>query len=148
MNTGAPSEVATFADGIGWGEEQNYCWRGIGLRCDTPDAPSYRYNQYQIGDYESNMEYRLAFDTRDNMNPYNPDINMCLPPLVYDEVQATEMANSQSVILSYVKETAARFITGDLDAEADWDAYLKELEVKGVKNLKDIYQAAYDAKYK
>lgn len=58
------------------------------------------------------------------------------------------MANSQSVILSYVKETAARFITGDLDAEADWDAYLKELEVKGVKNLKDIYQAAYDAKYK
>lgn len=148
LNTGAPSEVATFADGIGWGEEQNYCWRGIGLRCDTPDAPSYRYNQYQIGDYESNMEYRLAFDTRDNMNPYNPDINMCLPLLVYDEVQATEMANSQSVILSYVKETAARFITGDLDAEADWDAYLKELEVKGVKNLKDIYQAAYDAKYK
>lgn len=148
LNTGVPSEVATFADGIGWGDEQNYCWRGIGLRCDTPDAPSYRYNQYQIGDYESNMEYRLAFDTRDNMNPYNPDISMCLPPLVYDEAQATEMANSQSVILSYVKETAARFITGDLDAEADWDAYLQELEVKGVTNLRDIYQAAYDAKYK
>lgn len=148
LNTGDPSEVATLADGIGWGDEQNYCWRGIGLRCDTPDAPSYRYNQYQIGDYESNMEYRLAFDTRDNMNPYNPDISMCLPPLVYDEAQATEMANSQSVILSYVKETAARFITGDLDAEADWDAYLQELEVKGVTNLRDIYQAAYDAKYK
>ena len=33
-------------------------------------------------------------------------------------------------------------------AAADWDAYLQELEVKGVTNLRDIYQAAYDAKYK
>lgn len=148
LNTGNPSEVAMFADGVSWGDEQNYCWRAIGLRCDTPDAPSYRYNQYQIGDYETNMEYRLSFDTRDNMNPYNPDISMCLPPLVYDEAQATEMANTQSVILTYVKETAARFITGDLDVEADWDAYIQELDVKGVQNLKDIYQAAYDAKYK
>lgn len=147
LNSGGASETAMFTDGITWGDEQNFAWRSVGLRCDTPDAQAYRYNQYQVGTYEDNMEYRLAYDTRDNMNPYNPDRSVCLPPLVYDEAQATELANTESVILSYMKEMAASFITGSLDVEAEWDAYLAELEVKGASNLKAIYQAAYDAKY-
>ena len=51
-------------------------------------------------------------------------------------------------MLSYVREMEASFITGALDVDAQWDAYLKELEVKGAGNMKSIYQAAYDAKYK
>ena len=82
------------------------------------------------------------------MQAYHPDMSVCLPPLVYDEAQATELANSESVVLSYVREMAASFITGALDVDAQWDAYLKELEVKGAGNMKSIYQAAYDAKYK
>ena len=146
LNTGTPSELAMFADGVMWGDEQNVVWRANGPRIDTPDAPSYRYNQYQIGTYEDNMEYRLSFDTRNNYQPYNPDIAVCLPPLVYDDKQSEVLANNQSVILSYVEEMAARFITGDLEIEGNWDAYLKELDVKGVNELIDIYQAAYDAK--
>jgi hypothetical protein len=41
---------------------------------------------------------------------------------------------------------AAAFITGTSDPEADWDAYLNELSVKGVDQLLEIYQAAYDAR--
>ena len=148
LNSGTASEVSVFIDGVNWNDEQNYCWRAIGLRCDTPDAPEYRYGQYQTGDYDTNMEYRLGFDTRDYMQAYHPDMSVCLPPLVYDEAQATELANSESVVLSYVREMAASFITGALDVDAQWDAYLKELEVKGAGNMKSIYQAAYDAKYK
>lgn len=145
LNSGEASEVAILTN---WGDEQNACWRGLGLRCDTPDAPAFRYKQYQVGDYETNMEYRLSFDTKEAMQPYLPDISVCMPPLVYDEAQATQLANIESVIIDYVKEMAARFITGDLDVEMEWDSYLKELEVKGMSNLKEIYQAAYDVKYK
>lgn len=146
LNTGNPSELAMFADGVQWGDEQNVVWRANGPRVETPDAPEYRYNQYQIGDYETNMEYRLAYDTRDNYQPYNPDIEVCLPPLVFDDAQSAELANNESVVFTYVKEMAARFITGDADIEAEWNAYLQELDVKGVQTMTDIYQAAYDAK--
>ena len=148
LNSGKPSEVSVNIDGIAWGDEQNFCWRGIGLRVDTPDVPELRYNQYQIGDYETNMEYRINYDTRDYMLDYNPNISICLPPLVYDEAQATELANTESIILTYIKEMAARYITGDADVDADWDDYLNELDIKGVSQLKEIYQDAYDAKYK
>ena len=41
---------------------------------------------------------------------------------------------------------SAAFITGTSDPEADWDAYLNELSVKGVDQLLEIYQAGYDAR--
>ena len=146
LNTGDPSELAMFADGVMWGDEQNVVWRANGPRIDTPDAKEYRYNQYQIGTYEDNMEYRLSYDTRNNYQPYDPDPAQCLPPLVFDDAQSAELANSQTVVKSYVEEMAARFISGDLDVESNWDSYLKELDVKGVQGMIDIYQAAYDAK--
>ena len=146
LNTGDPSELAMFADGVMWGDEQNVVWRANGPRIDPPDAKAYRYNQYQIGTYEDNMEYRLSYDTRNNYQPYDPDPAQCLPPLVFDDAQSAELANSQTVVKSYVEEMAARFISGDLDVESNWDSYLKELDVKGVQGMIDIYQAAYDAK--
>ena len=146
LNTGDPSELAMFADGVAWGDEQNVVWRANGPRIDTPDAKEFRYNQYQIGTYEDNMEYRLSYDTRNNYQPYDPDPSQCLPPLVFDDAQSAELANSQTVVLSYVKEMAARFISGDLDVASNWDSYINELNVKGAQGMIDIYQAAYDAK--
>lgn len=145
--SGNPSEAAVFADGVSWGDAQNFCWRGLGLRCDTTDVPDLRYDQYQPGDYETDMEYRLAYDTRDYMEPYRPDLSVPLPPMIFSEEQAAELANTESVILTYIKESAARFITGDADVEAEWATYTEELNVKGLENLQKIYQDAYEAKY-
>lgn len=73
-------------------------------------------------------------------------MEICLPTLVYTEEQSATLANTESVVISYVEEMAAAFITGTSDPEADWDAYLNELRVKGVDQLLEIYQAAYDAR--
>lgn len=73
-------------------------------------------------------------------------MEICLPTLVYTEEQSATLANTESVVISYVEEMAAAFITGTSDPEADWDAYLNELSVKGVDQLLEIYQAAYDAR--
>ncbi len=146
FNTGDPAEIAPFIDGVGWGDEQDYCWRGLGLRCDTGDYKDLRYAQVQSGDYDTNMEHRLSVDTQEQMEPYYPDMEICLPTLVYTEEQSATLANTESVVISYVEEMAAAFITGTSDPEADWDAYLNELSVKGVDQLLEIYQAAYDAR--
>ena len=121
FNTGDPAEIAPFIDGVGWGDEQDYCWRGLGLRCDTGDYKDLRYAQVQSGDYDTNMEHRLSVDTQEQMEPYYPDMEICVPTLVYTEEQSAT-------------------------PEADWDAYLNELSVKGVDQLLEIYQAAYDAR--
>ena len=146
FNTGDPAEIAPFIDGVGWGDEQDYCWRGLGLRCDTGDYKDLRYAQVQSGDYDTNMEHRLSVDTQEQMEPYYPDMEICLPTLVYTEEQSATLANTESVVISYVEEMAAAFITGTSDPEADWDAYLNELSVKGVDQLLEIYQAGYDAR--
>ena len=146
FNTGDPAEIAPFIDGVGWGDEQDYCWRGLGLRCDTGDYKDLRYAQVQSGDYDTNMEHRLSVDTQEQMEPYYPDMEICVPTLVYTEEQSATLANTESVVISYVEEMAAAFITGTSDPEADWDAYLNELSVKGVDQLLEIYQAAYDAR--
>lgn len=146
FNTGDPAEIAPFIDGVGWGDEQDYCWRGLGLRCDTGDYKDLRYAQVQSGDYDTNMEHRLSVDTQEQMEPYYPDMKICVPTLVYTEEQSATLANTESVVISYVEEMAAAFITGTSDPEADWDAYLNELSVKGVDQLLEIYQAGYDAR--
>ena len=92
------------------------------------------------------MEHRLSVDTQEQMEPYYPDMEICVPTLVYTEEQSATLANTESVVISYVEEMAAAFITGTSDPEADWDAYLNELSVKGVDQLLEIYQAAYDAR--
>ena len=73
-------------------------------------------------------------------------MEICVPTLVYTEEQSATVANTESVVISYVEEMAAAFITGTSDPEADWDAYLNELSVKGVDQLLEIYQAGYDAR--
>ena len=146
FNTGDPAEIAPFIDGVGWGDEQDYCWRGLGLRCDTGDYKDLRYAQVQSGDYDTNMEHRLSVDTQEQMEPYYPDMEICVPTLVYTEEQSATLANTESVVISYVEEMAAAFITGTSNPEADWDAYLNELSVKGVDQLLEIYQAGYDAR--
>lgn len=147
VNSGEPAEIQTFIDGVGWSDEQNFCWRDIpGLKCDTPDVPELRYNKLITGDYDTNFEIRIVEDTINYMEDYYPDIDMCVMPLIYDDEQSAVLANTETVVQSYVEEMAAAFITGTADPEADWDSYLNELKVKGVDQLLEIYQAAYDAK--
>ena len=102
--------------------------------------------QFPIVEDKITFEIRIVEDTINYMQDYYPDIDMCVMPLIYNEEQAATLANTETVVQSYVDEMAAAFITGTSDPEADWDAYLNELSVKGVDQLLEIYQAAYDAR--
>lgn len=146
-NSGDPAEVAIFTDNVGWGDKQNYCWRHIGVRCDTPDFKDNRYPLLLPGTYETDLESRLTGDSVNNYNPFRPDISVVLPPLVYSEQQAADLANIDAVVKSYRDEMNARFITGDANIDTEWDNYIKEMSVKGADKLIQIYQGAYDAKY-
>ena len=58
--------------------------------------------------------------------------------------EQTEIASEiQLTLNNYVQEMTAAFLTGSKDIDAEWDAYLAELDKIGIEELQEIYQAAY-----
>ncbi|KRE86299.1 hypothetical protein ASG89_09740 [Paenibacillus sp. Soil766] len=80
--------------------------------------------------------------------PYQSKKEEIVPPLTFNEQQATEIADLQKTIYDYVNETMARAIMGDVDINKEWDNYLKQLEGLGLNRFIEIRQEAYDAVYK
>lgn len=62
-------------------------------------------------------------------------------PLTNEEMEA--VADVKITAMNYVSEMTAAFLTGSRDIEAEWDAYLAELEKIGVYDMLEIYQEAY-----
>ena len=73
---------------------------------------------------------------------YIPEEYIDIMPLTSDET--AEIKDVKATLTSYVKESLAAFVTGAKDIDAEWDAYLAELEKIGYKELLEVYQEAYD----
>jgi putative aldouronate transport system substrate-binding protein len=126
-----------------WGGVQNVNWGQTG--------PGYRSNDFRLGEAqnpEQPLEVILYNETKQKMEPYQMKIDKVMPPVFFTAEQASEIADLEKTILDHVKEMMARFITGDSDIDKNWDAYLKNLDNMNLKRYLEIYQAAYDVKFK
>jgi len=145
---GQQADVVIFIDGVSWTDQQNYCWRSIGVRLEKSSFPENMYKQGLQGDINTNIEFLLYKETIEKYVPYGAPASMVLPPLVFDEVQSATIGDYQTVIKSYVNEMTVRFINGDISLDTGWDSYVKELYNKGLDKYLEVYQKAYDQKYK
>ena len=66
------------------------------------------------------------------------------PGLLYNEDESTTRTQLYTDIKLYLNTMQAQFITGQVNLESDWDAYLKQLDTMGLSRLLEIEQAAYD----
>jgi len=73
---------------------------------------------------------------------YRPEAVFDYGPLSTEEIEAT--ADIAATLKSYVDESINAFLSGDKDIDAEWDAYIAELEKIGYKTMLDVYQIAYD----
>ena len=64
--------------------------------------------------------------------------------LIYNEEEQDVMNNLHSIILSYVGESFARFVTGDLNIDTQWNSYLAEFNKMGLADVIRVTQSAYD----
>ena len=64
--------------------------------------------------------------------------------LVFTQEELDQVSEIEATIRTYVDESLTRFILGDMDVEADWDAYLSELEAIGLSMYLEVAQTAYD----
>lgn len=66
------------------------------------------------------------------------------PGLVYTEKESDIRSTLYTDINNYLQTANAQFITGEVDVDAGWDAFLSTLDQMGLKNQLEIEQAAYD----
>jgi putative aldouronate transport system substrate-binding protein len=62
----------------------------------------------------------------------------------YNEQEQEVINELHSTILSYVRESFARFATGDLNIDRDWDSYVTEFDNMGLTEVIAASQSAYD----
>ena len=68
--------------------------------------------------------------------------------LIYTDREQEIVDQYHSVILSYVRECFARFVTGDMNIDREWDSYVNEFNRMGLSQVIGAAQAAYNRMYK
>lgn len=106
--------------------------------------PSLAAEMQEYGSYNEVFKYA---ESKNNYHPYIYGDENIVPPLIYEDVKYAEMADVKAVLEPYVDEMFARFVSGDVSIEDDWDEYLEEMEAMGLSKMLDIMQEAYDAKF-
>lgn len=127
-----------------WGSVQNSHWHFSNPGFSTAEMQS---GQAFDPDGPPNMERILYVVTEEQYDGYEPDHDSILPPLFFTEEEAAEYTELKTLINDYVKESIARFVTGDMDIEKEWDNYVKELDNMGLARYIEITQTAYDRQY-
>ena len=69
---------------------------------------------------------------------------MNLPPMYFTEEQANQVATILPQLETYVDETFARAVTGQIDIEAEWESYLANLESIGLSRFVELHQEVLD----
>jgi putative aldouronate transport system substrate-binding protein len=72
------------------------------------------------------------------------DMDYTLPTISLTQDESVERAAIYADVSTYVKETTAKFISGALDIESNWDSYISTLQSMNIDRAIEITQNAYD----
>ena len=79
-----------------------------------------------------------------NVIPYQTVTAFQISCLKFSEDEQSILDNKLLEVQTYYKEMEAKFITGAADIETEWDEYVANCETMGIKDVLNVYQAAYD----
>ncbi|MBR4061343.1 MAG: hypothetical protein IKK03_16065 [Lachnospiraceae bacterium] len=68
--------------------------------------------------------------------------------LLFNDEEKEVIADVESTLQNFVDEFVATALSGNIDIDAQWESYLKEIDKIGADALLEVYQAAYDRMYK
>ncbi len=127
-----------YYENLSWGQKfPNYYTTAMKNGLQQPDD--------MLADDGTGLEAFLYKYSNENYAPYGIAVEDLIPPLFYSETVINEQSMLATNINTYVEESIARFIIGDLDVDSDWDSYLRELNVLGIDRYLQIVQETYDA---
>lgn len=68
------------------------------------------------------------------------DFSNVWEPFIYSSAESEVMSSLSTDITSYIKESRAKFVSGEWSTESDWDAYVKER----LEDYMKMYQIGYN----
>lgn len=120
---------------------QNVTWQGMAVGAVTED---YRLSEAagKIGTPEG-FEAFMYQETKNKYEGHQP--REYLPDIYILQDDLDEMAQIKGPLLDYVEQSAAKFITGAMDVNQDWDSYIDGLKKLNYEHYIEILQKAYDS---
>ncbi|WP_309119949.1 ABC transporter substrate-binding protein [Paenibacillus sp.] len=139
---GQPAKYARITSDQPAPPTHNDGWEQIGPSLRTAEyRASWAVPQDPLA--EGGYELRLYLESK-KYEPYKS--TQVYPSSVFiDSKDASEAAQLQTNIASYVRSNMAQFITGSKDIEKEWDAYVKGFEGLNAARYLEIHQKAIDA---
>ena len=134
---GQPAIYKTFTHGMDDGKT-NYAWSQL---AHYYTFPGWHQKQVIDNDPEADME-TIIYNSALTYEPFKPDEDMILPPLIFDENDSKDFVTIKKGIFDAEKIFFANTIV-DGYTDAKWDAWLAELETKQVDKLDELYQKGY-----
>ena len=86
----------------------------------------------------------ILYQATAKMSEYAVDEKNVLPLFYYLPEENEKIATYSVTIDNYVSESIARFISGDLDLDEDWDKYIEDLNSFGLQDYIATIQTGYD----
>jgi putative aldouronate transport system substrate-binding protein len=123
---------------LAWGTVQNKYWGELG-----PRILSNKHSAMDI-DAGSPLDFVPPIGkTIESFVQYRRP-EAAVAGLVYNEQEQEVIDSLHPTILSYMRESFARFVTGDLSIDRDWDVYVAEFGKMGLEDVLRVTQSAYD----
>lgn len=97
--------------------------------------------------YSADGLEKLLYEVSKEYTPFGKP-EMKIPPVKFTKAENDEMMVIKTELNNAIREGLTAFMTGAKDVDADYDAFLADLDAKGAKTLVEYYQKAYDAQFK
>ena len=133
-------ETKVWADNKVWGADNNTIWGGSMVKC----VGEVLFGGLERTDYEDPyFDYYKKLGFQGFGARYGKCPDELVTTLLWNEDEALEAGELKATIKEYVVNCQARFATGELDIENDWEQYLSELEAMGVDRYTELVQGCY-----
>jgi putative aldouronate transport system substrate-binding protein len=122
-----------------WGTPTNAYW--------ASSQPTWsRFESYAraLSDDPFELEYVL-WSAKNVYEPFRQE--NVVPPIFYTYDESRRYAELNKLIIEYVEQSIARFVTGDMSLETDWESYLSTLESMGLEELMTLTQTGFDRQW-
>jgi putative aldouronate transport system substrate-binding protein len=87
---------------------------------------------------------QALWDWAELYEPYSPGAESVYPNIAYTEEELHKISLYTATIDTYVDQATVQFITGSLNTDTDWDAYIAMLNSLDQSGYQALLQSAYD----
>ena len=143
---GEAPEFVSYTDSVRWGQGKaqsvGYMLTGPGISFTNAMGIAMNGGVNEEAKITAQVNKELYTQCIQDMLALKPEERIITLPMTDEE--SASIVEAAKLIKNYYRNMGAQFITGELDIDENWDAYIAELEKMGALEVLEVYQTAYD----